>query len=618
VCQHRGTPLRGGEILNRPDGRACPAGPGLRRRVARRIHPYDEAVSRFSILPLIPAPALQIRPPGSAPFWRFGRGAALCLIAAAAAACTRAPGAGPASGLHAWTQPDLLRAAMIANPNTLNPILSTQQFEAQAETLVLDPLVATDPSGHDVPILAERVPTLENGDISRDGLSLTYHLRHGVVWHDGAPFTSRDVRFTWQAIMNPRNLVPTRHGYDQIVSIDTPTPWTAVFHLKRPFAPAVHTFFAHSDAPYMILPAHLLARYADLNQIPYNSQPVGTGPYKIVRWYRGDRIEYVANHRYFLGRPHIERIVLHFVGDENSIANQVRAHEVDWFVTASPRVYPQLRGIDGISIRLVPFNGSDSIIFNTERKPFSDVRVRRAVQFAIDKELLVKEVTYGTTIAATEDLPSFMWAFDPRAGSTRRDLASARKLLDAAGWRLGPDGIRTKNGARLVMGLAYRSDSLTDRNRGVLIASMLREAGIDVTLKGYQTAMLYGPQSEHGILASGTYDGGLETWYAGVDPDDSTQLMCDQRPPLGYNWARYCNPRLDAAERSALSHYDEPTRKRAYAVVQEALAADVPFIYLWWPRAIEPVNSDLRGFAPNGIIEDWNAYQWRFGSDQAP
>jgi peptide/nickel transport system substrate-binding protein len=540
-------------------------------------------------------------------------------VLAVAVACTRvgdgssaAPGGGTVT-LHPWTLPGHLRVAQSGSPNTLNPILSTQQFEIQAEGLIFDPLVATDPKGHDVPVLATRVPTLENGDISRDGLSIAYHLRPGVLWHDGAPFTSRDVQFTWQAIMNPKTLVATRHGYDQVLRVDTPDAHTAVFRLKRPFAPAVHTLFAHSDSPYGILPAHLLARYADLNGLPFNSAPIGTGPYKVERWYRGDRIEYVANERYFLGKPAIARITLHFIGDENTIANQMRAHEIDLFISASPRVYPQLLGIDGLALRLVPFNGVDSIMINTVRAPFSDVRLRRAIASAIDKDRLVREVTYGTTLPATGDIPSFMWAYDPHAGVRGYDPGAARALLEAAGWHVGPDGIRVKNGERLRLGMAYRTDSLTDRNRGVLIAAMLKAVGFDVDLKGYQTALLYGPVSEHGILASGAYDTGLLTWYAGVDPDDSTQFLCDQVAPNGYNWSRYCNPAVDAAERAALAHYDLPTRKKAYAVVQRALARDVPYVDLWWPRAIEAFNSDLHGFEPNGIVETWNAHAWHFG-----
>ena len=531
---------------------------------------------------------------------------------ASLAACSRIDSAAPQQGSrarHPWTQPELLRVAMTSSPNTLNPILSTQQFEGQAEALIFDPLVATDPDGHDVPILATSVPTLQNGGISKDGRSIVYHLRHGVVWHDGVPFTSHDVAFTWRAIMNPKTAVATRHGYDRVERVDTPDPYTAIFRLKSAFSPAVHTFFAHSDDPLGILPAHLLERYASLDGLPYNAKPIGTGPYKIVRWQRGDRIEYVANDRYFLGKPKIGRIVIHLVPDENTIIEQMRSHEIDWFVQATPRVYPQLRGIPNVDVRLVPFNGSDAIQFNTTRLPWSDDRLRRAVALAIDKPAIVQKVTYDTTVAATEDLPAFMWAFDPSAGTAKPDVTAAQRLLESAGWHVGRDGIRTKDGRSLVLELAYRNDSLTDRNLGVVLSAMLRGVGIDVALKGYATALYYGPVGT-GVLADGKYEAGLQTWFAGVDPDDSTQLLCNQIPPNGYNWSRYCSRQMDAAQDLALSHYDRPSRKRAYSAIQHLLARDNPFVYLWWPRQIEAINDDLRGFRPNGIIEDWNAYQW--------
>jgi peptide/nickel transport system substrate-binding protein len=524
------------------------------------------------------------------------------------AGCTRVETGSGASGVATRT----LEIAMTGATNTLNPILATQQFEVQAEALAMDPLVATDPQGRDVPILAARVPTLANGDIAPDGLTITYHLRHGVVWQDGAPFTSRDVAFTWRAIMNPNTNVATRHGYDQVENVETPSPYTAVFRLKRRFAPAVHTFFAHSDSPIFIIPAHLLERYHDLNNVPFNSLPVGTGPYRVVRWVRGDHIDYVANDRYFLGKPHIARLAVRYIPDENTVVNEMRTHEIDWFVSASPRVYPELKNIPGVSVLLVPFNGVDSIMINMTRAPLSDVRLRRAIGFAIDKRQLTHEVTYDTTVPATEDIPSFMWAFNPNAGTTKRDLPAAKRLLEQAGWRVGPDGIRVRQGRRLSIDLAFRTDSLTDRNRGVVIASMLREAGIDIELKGYTTALLYAAPGGGGILSSGNYDAGLQTWYAGVDPDDSSQLLCNQQPPSGYNWSRFCDSALDAAEAVALTHYDLPTRARAYRRVQQILADDAPFVYLWWPRQIEAFSSQLQNFRPNGIVEDWNAYAWSF------
>ncbi len=529
-------------------------------------------------------------------------------------ACTRVGQVVSDGGAHhPWTHPDTLRIAMVGSPNTLNPILSTQQFEAQAEALALDPLISRDGHGRDVPILAARVPTLANGDVSRDGLRIRYALRRGVVWQDGAPFTSRDVAFTWQAIMNPHTAVASRHGYDDVLRVETPNPFTAIFVLRRPFAPAVDTFFAPSDTPLAILPAHLLARYTSLDRIPFDALPVGTGPFRVVRWIRNDRIEYERNDRYFLGRPKIRRVVLHIVPDENTIVDQMRAHELDWFVQATPRVYPQIRGLPNVSVRLVPINANESIQFNVTKAPWSDARLRRAVGLAVEKSALVEKVTFGSTVPATEDLPPISWAFDPHAGTARSDVPLAGKLFDAAGWRMRSDGFRYREGRRLTLELSYRSDTLTDRNLSVVLASMLLGAGVDVALKGYETSLYFGPVG-NGILADGRYEAGLMLWYAGVDPDDSSQLVCSERPPAGYNWARYCSRAMDDAQRAALTRYARTSRIAAYSRIERLLATDAPFVYLWWPRQIEAVSDDLHGFEPNGIIEDWNAYRWSLES----
>ncbi len=130
------------------------------------------------------------------------------------------------------------------------------------------------------------------------------------MWQDGVPFTSRDVKFTYDAIMNPANDVISRHGYDIVRSVDTPDPLTVRFHLRKRFAPFVSVVFGESDSPYGVLPAHVLAKYSSLNDVPFNSAPIGTGPFKFVRWVRGDRIEFVSNEQYYLGRaedqtPHL-------------------------------------------------------------------------------------------------------------------------------------------------------------------------------------------------------------------------------------------------------------------------------------------------------------------------
>jgi peptide/nickel transport system substrate-binding protein len=147
------------------------------------------------------------------------------------------------------------------------------------------------------------------------------------------------VKFTFDAITNPKNDIISRHGYDIVRSVETPDPLTVVFHLKERFAPFVSAVFGESDSPYAILPAHVLAKFANLNNVPYNSAPMGTGPFKFVRWIRGDRIKFVRNERYFIGRPKIERVIWRLIPDENTEMQLLRTHEADWMYEASVTAY---------------------------------------------------------------------------------------------------------------------------------------------------------------------------------------------------------------------------------------------------------------------------------------
>ncbi|HKU66219.1 MAG TPA: ABC transporter substrate-binding protein, partial [Candidatus Baltobacteraceae bacterium] len=193
------------------------------------------------------------------------------------------------------TSGGVLRIGLYAEPTSLNPLLATNTAENLLAGLAFDLLVTIDERGNEVPDLAAQVPTLANGGISKDGLTITYHLRRNVKWQDGAPFTSADVKFSWQAVMNPGNNVVERRGYDQVRSVDTPDAYTVVFHLKSPFAPFVDTVFGESDDPFRIVPKHLLAREPNINRVPFNRLPIGTGPFKVTRWIHGDRVEYAAN-----------------------------------------------------------------------------------------------------------------------------------------------------------------------------------------------------------------------------------------------------------------------------------------------------------------------------------
>ena len=236
-------------------------------------------------------------------------GALACALSVSA--CSKVGDQTSASGTSgtAGIIPGELRIAIQREPNTLNPLLSANTTEGLLNRLSFDTLLSVDGrTKKTIPILATDVPTEQNGGISKDGLTITYHLHTGVKWHDGVPFTSKDVKFSWQAMMNNNNNVNERVGYEDVKSVDTPDDATVVFHLKHKFAPFINTVFAESDSPVCILPEHLLAKYSNLNQIPFNQLPVGTGPFKVARWVRGDHIDLVANDDYFRASRSFARI----------------------------------------------------------------------------------------------------------------------------------------------------------------------------------------------------------------------------------------------------------------------------------------------------------------------
>jgi peptide/nickel transport system substrate-binding protein len=539
---------------------------------------------------------------------------ALALAGGLVCGCTKVQtGSSTGAGArHSWTVAGTLRIAIQAPPNTLNPLLASNTTESMMTRLTNDLLVSVDATGrNEVPMLAAVVPTLANGGISRDGLNITYKLRHNVLWHDGVPFTSKDVKFTWAAIMNSRNNVISRTGYELVRSVDTPDPYTVVFHMKQRFSPAVNTLFGESDNPYTIVPAHLLAQYPDINKVPYNTKPVGTGPFMLKEWARGDHLVYVPNPHYFLGAPKLRNILVRIIPDENTSVSQLRTHEVDWQYQASPQEYPVLKTVPDLKVLLNDQNQIERIQMNTAPgKTLNDVQIRRAIAYAVDKKRLVDELTYGSAIVADQDLPPFMWAHSSKVTQYPPDPEKAKALLKADGWMPGPDGVVQKAGHRLSLQLVLNPSNATRRRGVVLLQAMLHQIGIEAEVKPYIATLLFAPYGMGGILQTGRYDLAWTGWVAGIDPDNSSQYMCSARPPNGNNTTFYCNKQMDAAQELALTSFDLATRKKAYDTIEGLLSSDEPEVPIWWPRQIEPINPDFKGFTPNPVTESWNAYQW--------
>jgi peptide/nickel transport system substrate-binding protein len=532
------------------------------------------------------------------------------LLICALAACTKVSNEA-VGGRHSWSQPGDLRVAVQSDLKNLNPLLNSNTTDVFVDRLMFEPLLTADPKGNALPMLAAQVPTLENGGIAANGLTVIYRLRKGVNWSDGVPVTSRDVKWSWQAIMNPDNNVVSRHGYDYVAGIDTPNASTVVVHLKKRFAPFVDTFFAESDQPYMIAPAHVLARYPNINQVPFNNDPsVSDGPFKFVQWARGDHISLERNDAFFLGRPQLNRIDVKIVPDEDTSVNLLRSHSIDYMFQASIENYEALRSVPDVRIVWVNVNGYYYNQFNLARPFLRDPRVRLAIAYAIDKNEIARTIYHNTQTIATADIPDWMWAYNPNLHSYPHDPAEARAILREAGWTVGPDGIMRKGGQELQLVMVTDNSSATRRKEATEIQAMLRDAGIGIEIKYYPGDVLYAPAGMGGILQLGKFDMTVSGWYAGIDPDDSTQFTCENFPPSGYNYSRYCNAQMQVAQAIALTHYDRASRLGAYYRIQQLLLRDNPALFTAWLRQMEPISVDFRGFDPNPVVESWNAWQW--------
>lgn len=533
------------------------------------------------------------------------------LLLAGTTACTKistSVGVGN-DGAHPWTQPGILRLSDISDPSTLNPMLTGADVAYQLASYTLEYLVQLDDAGNAIPVLCERIPTLENGDISRDGLRVRYALRRNVTWSDGQPFTARDVIESWKQVMNPLNNVQIREGYDVIQRIDAPDEHTIVVELKRPYAPFTTRFFAAiQEGPIAVMPAHLIAGQSDLNRSPFNVHPIGTGPFVLQSWEHNGRMIFTANPHYWRGRPALQQII--FQAQPSTATELVRfqTHENDADFDAGAgrlREYQSLAGmrtISSVSLRML------IAVTNTQRFPFNDVHVRHALAYAVDRNAILEKVENGAGVLADEFLPRWSWAYTPNVPHYAFDPAKAAAELAAAGYQLKADGFRYRNGQRLSVLMVGTAGSGTFVKIAALVQQNLRAIGSDAVIKLYPYGTIF---DISGPIRSGNFNLTVYSYSVNYDPAALDDDGCDQFAPQGANEERYCDPVVDRLEREALASNDRARRKPLYEQIEQRRMAAVPSLPIAFLNRVGVVNEDLHGYTPSrGIIPQWNAWRW--------
>lgn len=513
------------------------------------------------------------------------------------AALVLAAVSGPSTTVH---------IALREQPNTLNPLVSTQFDENYLTEAIFSGLTKLDDRAQAQPDLAEVVPTAANGGISRDGKTLTYHLRRNARWQDDVPVTADDVVFTFAKFRDPRVPYVSRTLYDAVDRVEARDAHTVVVHLQR----------AEPDAPYElfvagqngeIVPKHLLEHVDDMLRAPFNAAPVGSGPYRVERWDRGSSVTLRANPGYFGGPPAIDRIVVAFIPDSNTRALAVLSHDSDLAQiqpenAAAAAATPDVRVVSLVQPTLIYLH------FRLDAAPFDDLRVRRALTVAIDRAALA-EKTYLRQAQPAIEIVTPESAFHTAGPLPAPDMAAARAALEAAGWRSGPDGVRQRDGRRLSIVLTSLAGDAPNLRTAVVLQSTWRALGIETSVRPLASNLLYGPS---GILARGDFGVALTSYSFPVTPDRSEFLSTRAIPPNGYNYGRLRDAVLDRLMRAAHSTPDPAQRKRLYARISERVNAELPVFPLVWKKAVFAVSTRVDGIRPEPVNSDlWNVAAWR-------
>jgi len=531
------------------------------------------------------------------------------LFAIVAIACLGACSARPARDTN------VVRLVTL-DPPGLNPLVNDNPTIGDIGILIHGYLLRADDRGRLLPDLAARVPTLANGGIADGGRTIRYRLTPGVRWHDGVPFDARDVAFSFAAAMNPRNNVPDRSGFDDVASVSTPSAYDVIVRLKRPYSPAVATFFTTgANDPYAILPAHLLAHYSDVNNVPYNGAPVGLGPYRLVSWERGSRIVLEADPHFRRGAPHIARVVFTIAPDENTQLTLWQSHALDLMLVrgfaGSRSVIDGARVVAGAREYRSDHYQFNYVLFNTASGPLRERAVREAVVRGIDGERIERDIRGVLSRPGDGDRLPGQFAYDPSIHQAPYDPAAAARLLDAAGWKLRA-GVRERNGVPLVLDIVGPVGSPGSERTSLLFQADLAKLGIRTNIKNYQYNILFAGAADGGIYAGGRFDLSAYGWQPDEDADHSYLFRCDTRPPNGENYGRICDPAIDRDARIELDSTDPAAQAAADRALLRELDAQSDMLWLGFDRELLFAPRELSGVKPSVLgahywnIEDWS------------
>ena len=492
---------------------------------------------------------------------------------------------------------DAIVAGLSGNPSILIPMLAGDTASHDVAGLIFNGLVKYDTD------LSVTGDLAESWDISPDGLVITFHLKKGVKWTDGVEFTADDVMFGYKTIIDEKTATPYKGDYLQVKKAEVLDRYTFRVAYDKPFAPALTTW-----GSLVVLPKHLLEG-KDITKSKFARNPVGMGPYKLKKWAAGQEVVLESNRDYFEGRPFIDRYIYRIIPDPATRFIELRAGGLD-SMSLTPIQYKKQTDNEFFRKNFrkfrYPVPSYTYMGFNLRHPWFKDKRVRQAIAHGIDKEEIVDVVLFGLGRPATGPYVPNTWYYNPDVRQYEYDISKAQKLLKEAGWSdTDNNGILDKDGKPFEFTILTNMGNSLRKNTATIIQWRLRKIGINVRIRVLEWSAFINE-----FIDKRRFEVVILGWSLGFEPDQYDIWHSSKTGEKEFNFVSYSNPEVDELLEKGRSTFDVEKRKKAYYRIQEILADELPYIFLYVPDATPIVHSRFKGIRPTTIGIGYNLHEW--------
>ncbi|MEO8612822.1 MAG: peptide ABC transporter substrate-binding protein [Chloroflexota bacterium] len=509
-----------------------------------------------------------------------------------------------------------LKIALDQEPDTMNPQYTNMWYATTVQDLILAQAWVIDDKIEPVPVLAQEIPSADNGGLSADGTVITIKLKDGLKWSDGEPLTSADFKFYYDMIMNTANTVSSRAPWDtKVKSVEAPDPQTVVITTNEAYAPWIATL---NITP---LPMHILQPIFDkdgnLDTADWNRNPtVGSGPYTLVNWESGSEMNFVRNDNYILDPAKIDNIKIQFVPDAQTVVSALIAGDTDVGTFIDPGEVPGLKDSGKVNIESVGSGYNEGIFFNVGtdgNAALKDVNVRKALAMLIDRDKINHDLNKDVVHTGVSFWESTPYA-NPDLKPVPYDVEGAKKLLDDAGWvDSNSDGTRDKDGVELVLRYVTNQRQVRKDIQAV-IKQAYEDVGVGVDIQNFDSDVFFAGYADGGPMSSGQYDMGEYSAAPNFPDPDTQRFTCQQVPsqenPEGNNDNYYCNPDVDKLVAQEASTTDTDTRVGVFHQIDQLLYNDHIWTSMWYDPDLWAINNRISNTNVSGADPLWNIANW--------